>query len=137
MTWRDDKPTYDINLAKTNATTGENIILSGVASADFNIKLYSDDTFTELAEFKDKDGVNLNEKEKYTTTDGEIKLKDIVMPDVKSGSITNYLAITETAITDPSYKMFEGTLIIPITFTRESNGKLTQSKGEALSLIHI
>ena len=137
VTWRDDKPTYDINLAKTNATTGENIILSGVASADFNIKLYSDDTFTELAEFKDKDGVNLNEKEKYTTTDGEIKLKDIVMPDVKSGSITNYLAITETAITDPSYKMFEGTLIIPITFTRESNGKLTQSKGEAYIINNI
>ena len=137
VTWRDDKPTYDINLAKTNATTGENIILSGDASADFNIKLYSDDTFTELAEFKDKDGVNLNEKEKYTTTDGEIKLKDIVMPDVKSGSITNYLAITETAITDPSYKMFEGTLIIPITFTRESNGKLTQSKGEAYIINNI
>ena len=137
VTWRNDQPTYDIKLVKTNATTGEKVTASGDVTAKFDIKLYSDKEFNTLADFKNKDGDDLNQQE-YETDDSEINLKNIIMPDVKTGeTITNYLAITETSITDSSYKMFEGTLIIPIIFTRNENGKITQSKGNPYVINNI
>ena len=138
VTWRNDQPTYDIYLEKTNATTGEKVTASGDVTAKFDIKLYSDKEFNTLADFKNKDGDDLNQQEYETDDDSEINLKNIIMPDVKTGeTITNYLAITETSITDSSYKMFEGTLIIPITFTRNENGKITQYKGDPYVINNI
>ena len=131
ITWRNEKPTYNIPLVKTNANTGKTIN----AIAQFDIQMYEDENFTNKAKFIDVNGNDLNKT--YQTTNGKIDINDIVIPDIESGSKTNYLTITEKDISDKNYKILSGTLVIPITYTRDSDGKLTHSKGTAYFIDNI
>lgn len=134
LTWRNERPTYDINLFKTSANTG-NLIESPFV-AKFDIKLYKDETFTNEAEFINKNGENLN-KQYVTSSDddsyGTIGIKDILMPEIINNKVTNYLAISEIEITggeSNAYNKFSGVLVIPITFERTQDGKITYTMGE-------
>lgn len=138
FTWRDKQPTYNLNLLKTDSNTGNNI--ESPVTATFTIKAYTDETFATEATFVNKDGENLNKE--YTTSVeaddyGNIRIQNIVMPEVQNDPITNYIAITEESISDADYNIFDGTIIIPITFTRQADGKITYSFGEKYVIDNI
>ena len=121
VTWRNEIPTWGINLIKVN----EEGDLIKTEPAEFSIGLYEDkDCQTEIDKISDKDG---NEISKINSTiNGVINLENIKIPqnfiNSSASSKTYYLKITEIeAPTD--YIKNSSPLVIPIEFTLSSSGQ--------------
>ena len=121
VTWRNEIPTWGINLIKVN----EEGDLIKTEPAEFSIGLYEDEGCqTEINKISDKDG---NEISKINSTrNGVINLENIKIPQnfINSGASSKkyYLKITEIkAPTD--YIKNSSPLVIPIEFTLSSSGQ--------------
>lgn len=121
VTWRNEIPTWGINLIKVN----EEGDLIKDKQAKFSIGLYEDKNCqTEIDKISDKDG---NEISKINSTiNGVINLENIKIPqnfiNRSASSKTYYLKITEIeAPTD--YIKNSSPLVIPIEFTLSSSGQ--------------